>query len=292
MPTVSNAPAGDPPEPGGFSRALHKSIIWPGFLLGFQPSGMLEPLTAKYRAELLYEYCTTSEKRVSESVHNLFIIAEHYSSEDSSPLNDEDKINMLPPFFGELSAKEKAEYCYNLVTELLSAEATPVTVESLRATKRLDPSDPWSSYAGFFVRRVTGWVLLSLIVMLVMYFLFDKHWQLFAAADGGLTPEGIAIQWVGFGCIGALVHLLNNALTTTRLQTFKVSETRKIAPRLMLGGMFGYLVPWLISIAGAGTKHVAVGTVAAFFAGYSVRFSIGLLDRLMAAVLPETKPTT
>ena len=33
-----------------------------------------------------------------------------------------------------------------------------------------------------------------------------------------------------------------------------------------------------------------MGVVVAFFAGYSVRFSVALLERLLAALLPENKP--
>lgn len=101
------------------------------------------------------------------------------------------------------------------------------------------------------------------------------------------------ITWIAFGGIGALVHLLNHVLTTTRLQIFEVSEERKIWPRLLLGGMFGFILPWLLAEAGPlkNSAIPAIGSVAAFFGGYSVRFSIGLLERLLAALFPETKPT-
>lgn len=262
----------------------------PGKILGPEQK-LLGELTPQLRAQLLYEYCVASEKKASETVHSLFIIAEHYSAEKPDELENPEVINGIPPFFTALTAKEKAEYCYNQVTEALSLEAMPVTVESLRATKRRDPNDPWSSYAGRFVRRVTRYVILSLLVMLGLYFLIYKHLNLFATDTGGISTEGLAIQWIAFGCIGALVHLLNHALTTTRLQTFEVSEARKIGPRLLLGGMFGFVVPWMLALAGLPTDTaIPAGSVAAFFGGYSVRFSIGLLERLLAALLPETKP--
>lgn len=98
------------------------------------------------------------------------------------------------------------------------------------------------------------------------------------------------VTWVVFGCIGALVHLLNNALTTTRLQTFEISEERKVWPRILLGGMFGFVLPWILTEAGPldVAEVSAVGSIAAFFGGYSVRFSIGLLERILAALFPET----
>ena len=86
-------------------------------------------------------------------------------------------------------------------------------------------------------------------------------------------------------------HLLNHALTTTRLQIFEVSEARKIGPRILLGGMFGFVVPWILTTTGLSTDTAfPVAPVAAFFGGYSVRFSIGLLERLLAALFPEPKP--
>ena len=239
-------------------------------------------LSVQEKAKLVYEYCVASDKKVSETVHGLYIIAEHYSAASPDEITNPVEINGIPPFFKHLTAKEKAAYCYNQVIESLSLEAQPVTVESLRATKRSDPKDPWSSYAGRFVRRVTVYVSLSLFVMFGLW-----YWNVFD--PNGLV--GAEAQWVAFGCLGALIHLLNHALTATRLQTFELSETRKIWPRLMLGGMFGFVVPWILGQAGvansAGT--VPVGSIAAFFAGYSVRFSTDLLERLLTALFPETK---
>ena len=99
-------------------------------------------------------------------------------------------------------------------------------------------------------------------------------------------------RWVAFGCLGALVHLLNHALTTTRLKTFELSEERKVWPRLLLGGMFGFVVPWLLGEAGLpmDTTKISGGVIAAFFGGYSVRFATGLLDRLLQAVFPDNHP--
>ena len=59
-----------------------------------------------------------------------------------------------------------------------------------------------------------------------------------------------------------------------------------------LDGMFGFVVPWILTLAGlqSGTAGIPVGSVAAFFGGYSVRFSTGPLERLMKALFPETKP--
>lgn len=256
--------------------------------LGDDPLGKLTP---RLRAQLLYEYCLASEKKVSETVHSLFIIAEHYFANNPDELENTSAINGIPPFFAALTAEEKANYCYNQVTESLSLEAMPVTVESLRATKRSNPNDPWSSYAGRFVRQVTRYVVLSLIIMLGLYLLLDARSNFFDVPEGtnGLT-KGMAVQWIAFGCLGALVHLLNHALTATRLQTFEVSEARKIFPRLLLGGMFGFIVPWVLVLAEVPVEKTnLVGPVTAFFGGYSVRFSIGLLERLLAAVFPDGK---
>lgn len=263
----------------------------------------LPPLTPRVKAELLYEYCVTSEKKVSESVHSLFIIAEHYAKvaklqEEGKPVHLEEieqpeQINGIPRFFNALTAAEKSEFCYNQVTEQLSREALPVTVESLRATKRLNPDDPASSFAGRFVRRVTQYVSYFLAVLFALYVAFIVLKTL-APESPLLSSDSSHIQgltWVAFGCIGALVHLLNHALTTTRLQTFEVSEERKIGPRLLLGGMFGFVLPWILSETGPlDPDKPALGTIAAFFGGYSVRFSIGLLERVLSAVFPETKP--
>jgi hypothetical protein len=252
-----------------------------GIFLGSE-RGLPDKLSPQLKAQLLYEYCLASDKKVSESVHCLFIIAEHYSTENPSELEKPEVINGIPPFFASLSKKEKAIFCYNQVIEALSLEARPVTVESLLATKRLDPNDPWSSFAGNFVRRVTIYVSLSLVVMFGLWYS-----NVFSTTSG----IGIESQWVAFGCLGALVHLLNHALTTTRLQTFELSETRKIWPRLMLGGMFGFVVPWILTLVGPlNETNVPAGAVAAFFGGYSVRFSTGLLERLLSALFPETKP--
>ena len=271
---------------------------WERLMTGVSPSNasgpeqeLLSKLTPQSRARLLYEYCVSADKKVSETVHSLYIIAEHYSAEKPGELKRPEIINGIPPFFPSLTAGEKAEYCYNQVTEALSTEARPVTVESLRATKRREPDNPWSSYAGAFVRRVTGYVVISLLIMAGLYFLLYVHLDLFSTTNGGLSKQGVRLQWVAFGCLGALVHLLNHALTATRLQTFEVSEARKIGPRILLGGMFGFVVPWLLFTAGVPVyEQLPAGAVAAFFGGYSVRFSIGLLERLMAAILPETKP--
>ena len=246
-------------------------------------------LTPKLRAQLLYEYCLASEKKVSETVHSLYTIAEHYSADRPEDLANVETINGIPPFFATLTPERKAEYCYNQVTESLSLEAMPVTVESLRATKRSDPNNPWSSPAGRFVRHVTWYVILSLFIMLGLYYVFDSNPDLLATDSTEIPTKRMAIQWIAFGCLGALVHLLNHALTATRLQTFEVSEARKIGPRLLLGGMFGFIVPWILALVEVPlTETSPAGPVAAFLGGYSVRFSISLLERLLAAIFPET----
>ena len=246
----------------------------------------LSRLTPQLRAQLLYEYCIASEKKVSETVHNLYIIAEHYSADNPNDLEKPEAINLIPTFFATLTATEKADYCYNQVTEALSIESMPVTVESLRATKRRAPDDPWSSYAGQFVWDVTLYVVLSLAAMGIAYVVYFQFLKSLEFIDGS---QARAIEWIAFGCIGALIHLLNHALTTTRLQTFEVSEARKIWPRLLLGGMFGYVLPWMLGEATDIDVKTASGPIAAFFGGYSVRFSVGLVERIMEAVLPETK---
>ena len=273
---------------------------WLGWFLS--PGDLLRPkavwgdeLTVRRKATLLYEYCLTSDKKVSEAVHSLFIIAEHYSGDNPDDIAQPAQINGIPPLFKDLAPDKKAEYCYRQVIDVLSLEALPVTVESLNATKRADPKNPWSSDAGRFVRLVTISVGLSLIVMFGL-------WSWDVSAKLGLATEP---KWVAFGCLGALIHLLNHALTTTRLQTFELSETRKIWPRLMLGGMFGFIAPWILIQTGtigtslttelppllesSDTFKDSPASIAAFFAGYSVRFSTGLLERLMKALIPETK---
>ena len=251
---------------------------------------------AKAKAQLLYNYCIASDRRVSESVHSLYAIAEHYGSENPAELERPETINGIPPFFKSMSNREKSTYCYNLVTESLSSEAKPVTIESLLATRRLIPSDPTSSFAGRFVRRVTQYVIGTLLVIGAAYGLL-WIWASFLSGPW-LPAEGIFMgdvafmkypTWVAFGCIGALVHLLNTALTTTRLQTFEISEERKVGPRLLLGGMLGFILPWLVDQGLSLSEGFAVGTVAAFFAGYSVRFVISLLERVLSALMPETE---
>lgn len=257
-----------------------RRFLPPGDILGAKP-GRTHELSVEEKAALLFEYCVASDKKVSETVHSLFIIAKHYSGNDPDDIAKPAQINGIPPLFEHLTARGKAEYCYLQVIDALSGEARPVTIESLNATKREDPKDPWSSYAGKFVRRVTIYVCLSLVAMLGLW-----YWGI--PGELGLNEEP---KWVAFGCLGALIHLLNHALTTTRQQTFELSETRKIWPRLMLGGMFGFVLPWLLTAVGSviDANNLPAGSAAAFFAGYSVRFSTGLLERLMKALIPETK---
>ena len=171
-------------------------------------SPAMDKLGTQERAELLYGYCVTSDKKVSETVHNLFIIAKHYSVEHPDDLPSPTEINGIPRFFENLTAPEKAEYCYNQVIEGLSHKAQPVTVESLRATTRKVPDDPWSSYAGRFVRRVTIYVALGAAVLAALW-----YFEVLSAHE--------EVQWIALGCLGSLLHLLNHALTTTRQQTFE-----------------------------------------------------------------------
>ncbi|MEL6128180.1 MAG: hypothetical protein AAFR57_17605 [Pseudomonadota bacterium] len=249
---------------------------------------------AQTKARLLYEYCIASDRKVSETVHTLFIIAEHYAGNDPQDLESPEEINGIPRFFTTLTARERSAFCYNQVTETLSTEALPVTVNTLMATRRLDPNDPSSSVAGRFVQRVTRFVSLGLLLLLAFY-LAVAGWQYFAETPGDEQQVNQTLEWaswIAFGCVGALIHLLNHALTTTRLQTFDVSEERKVWPRILLGGMFGFVVPWMLDAGNMLGQETApaVGPLIAFFGGYSVRFSIGLLERLLAAVLPETRP--
>lgn len=248
--------------------------------LGLRPLDMGK-MSPRDRAELLYEYCISSDRKVSESVHHLFIIAEHYSSENPTELDNPAVINGIPAFFGSLTSAEKASYCYNQVSEILSLEAMPVTAESLSATRRKVPNDPWSSYAGRFVRRVTIYASVGIIILITL-------WQ------AGLFDDIRELRWAAFGCLGALLHLLNHALTTTRQQTFELSESRKIWPRLLLGGILGFVVPWLVQEMQQQNFNEVKATysVLAFFAGYSVRFATNLLERLLQAVMPETKQKT
>lgn len=282
---------GNEPEPHEWSAKLSGRRTNEKTQQGSQHE-MLRPLDPQFRAQLLYEYCITSEKKVSETIHSLYIIAEHYAAEDPDKIENPEVINGIPSFFETLTPEQKAEYCYDQVTAALSLEALPVTAESLRATKRTDPDDPWSSYAGRFVRRVTVFVILSLFVMAGLYVLVYEYIGLEIPKEKDAIAMASAVQWIAFGCIGALVHLLNNALTATRLQTFELSEQRKIGPRLLLGGMFGFIAPWLFLEAGQLIETpLSGGSVVAFFGGYSVRFSMALIDRVMAAIVPETKPT-
>ncbi|WP_187431862.1 hypothetical protein [Roseobacter fucihabitans] len=245
------------------------------------------------KARLLHGYCISSGKKVTESVNSLFAIAEHYSGQNPGELDSPEVINGIPIFFKSLSSKDKSEFCYNQVTKELSVEALPVTINSLLATRRTNPNDPTSSVAGRFVRRVTQYVCFTLLFLFALYIAFVSQ-NFLGFGDQAINHETPIVQWtiwVGFGCVGALVHLLNNALTTTRLQTFDASEERKVGPRLLLGGLFGFVLPWLLSATSTLDLETgsAIGSVAAFFAGYSVRFSIGLLERLLEALLPETK---
>lgn len=249
---------------------------------------------AQTKAQLLYAYCIGSEKKVGESVHVLFAIAEHYAGKDPTELENPEEINGIPRFFSSLNARDKSEFCYNQVSEALSQEAMPVTVNSLLATRRSDPTDPTSSIAGRFVSRVTRYVCFSLMVLLMMYIVFVNR-DLIGFDGSEIDHNTPLVQWaiwVGFGTVGALVHLLNHALTTTRLKTFDPNEERKVWPRILLGGLFGFVLPWILSASSALNLETgsAVASVAGFFAGYSVRFSIGLLERLLEALLPEAKP--
>ncbi|MEP0048416.1 MAG: hypothetical protein ABJC87_03885 [Roseobacter sp.] len=247
---------------------------------------------AQAKARLLFNYCISANKNVPESVHNLFIIAEHYAASSPTDLENLEVLNGIPTFFKSLSNKDKSTYCYNQVTEVLSSAAVPVTINSLLATSRMDPHDSSSSVAGRFVKRVSRYVTFILLVMAMFYALYltwnqvvDEPWQI--KQDNQTLEYAL---WVSFGCVGALVHLLNHALTTTRLQIFEISEERKVWPRILLGGLFGFVLPWLLSTPGGliGAENIALGTVAAFFGGYSVRFAIGLLERVLSAFLPET----
>ncbi len=257
---------------------------------GAQPAPTGRP-DAQTKARLLYEHCLAADVKMAESVHSLFAVAEHYAGDAPSDLDSPETINGIPPFFAALSDRQKSDFCYNQVTAALAKEAQPVTVASLMATRRSDPSDPSSSVAGRFVRRVTWHVWGTLAILLAVYALYTAQPLLGSDLDGQ-TPVVRWAIWVGFGCVGALVHLLNHALTTTRLQTFDPNEERKVGPRLLLGGLFGFVLPWMLSASGVIElgSGAAVGSVVAFFAGYSVRFSIGLLERLLDALLPESRP--
>ncbi|MEM8591074.1 MAG: hypothetical protein AAGF13_00965 [Pseudomonadota bacterium] len=254
--------------------------------------------SARTKAYLLYDHCTSIGANVPESTHNLYIVGEHYVRPRPSKIEKPELINGIPLFFAALSKAEKSEYCYRQVIEQLSKEAWPVTVNSLLATRRKVPSEADSSAAGKFVERVTWLVAVSLVVIAALYVFYlygDRILPEWAKIENGQKVVQ-TVSWVAFGCVGALVHLLNHALTTTRLKTFERSEERKMYPRLLLGGMFGFLVPWLIDGAftsGALTdpneQNLVVGTIAAFFGGYSVRFSTGLVERILSAIMPETQ---
>lgn len=254
--------------------------------------------SARTKAYLLYDHCTSIGANVQESTHNLFIVGEHFSRPKPTEIKQPELINGIPIFFSALSKAEKSEYCYRQVIEQLSKEAWPVTVNSLLATRRKIPSKADSSAAGKFVERVTWLVAVSLVIIGVLYVLYlygDKIVPEWAQIENAQQVVQNA-SWVAFGCVGALVHLLNHALTTTRLKTFDRSEERKMYPRLLLGGMFGFLVPWLIdgaftngALTDADGQNLVVGTIAAFFGGYSVRFSTGLVERILSAVMPETQ---
>ncbi len=249
--------------------------------------------TSQDKARLLYDHCVASERNITESVHSLYIIGEHYSEEDPEEIISPETINGIPPFFKSLSAKEKAEFCYHQVVESLSREAYPVTVESLTATKRQDPTDPYSSFAGRFVKRVTRYVSVTLLILAGFYISYVFLGPFFRESTNlKVDPMVVnAAVWCPMGCIGALVHLLNHALTTTRLKTFELSEERKIWPRILLGSLFGFVLPWVLSgsLMPDLRSEPAAGSIFAFFGGYSVRFSIGLLERVLSAIVPETR---
>jgi len=250
---------------------------------------------ARVKAHLLYDHCVTIGANVPESIHNLYIIGEHYSRAKPGPITNPEIINGIPSFFSALTDAEKAEYCYRQVIEQLSKEAWPVTVNSLIATRRRDPLDPRSSSAGEFVGRVTQLVGWSLVAIFALFFL--SLYRESILPQSVLAPINDThlnqISWIAFGCVGALVHLLNHALTATRMKTFDRSEERKMGPRLLLGGMFGFIIPWILQEAASAdlTTTPALGSIVAFFGGYSVRFATGLLERILAALMPESGPS-
>lgn len=255
----------------------------------------LRKLTPQASAKLLYEYCIGSGKKVSESVHSLYIIADHYAKDlpdEPNLIEDFQAVDRIPAFFKALTSREKADFCYNRVVSVLSSEAYPVTVESLRATKRRHEDDPWSSYAGAFVQRVTRTAFGVLFGVALAYFLaYLAHVNWLWFSDGKLLLIAEYFHWFVLGFIGALLHLLNHALTTTREQTFEISEERKIKPRILLGGMLGVTLPWVFRETELVTDpSLAVSSVVALLSGYSVRFSVAFIERLLAALFPESTP--
>jgi hypothetical protein len=278
------------------------------------PSKEPKPLEkSRCQADLLFEYGKTAGKTITTEIRNVYALGQHLSnvieSKGESPFSPAEmkEIDGIPTFFTGLSTEDKAIYCFDYVANSLSAQFKPVSFESLFATKRKIVNDPWSSYAARFTLRMYWYAL-----VIITHFAFFHYCltietgaledinEFLLAALKYINDLKVEISAILFGCVGALAHLLNHVITANKERTYELHESRLILSRIILGGIVGAFVSLSLRgfIPGVGDEGEVNGTEVvpqktlgtngiAFLAGYSVKYSIGLIERTIRALFPS-----
>lgn len=181
---------------------------------------------------------------------------------------------------------------------LLQNVLAPVTAASLTATECHNSMDCMDNQAGRHVRRLWYWAFGAVGLIAVLNLV--QYYYNFYATDWVVTwPEGfVALNLVylvslyispfTYGALGAGVHILRVTEKHLRLRTFDTRRVVQHRNRLVLGTLSGGVIVMFVTTGSvADTTTKLTGAAAGFLAGYSVDFLFAILDRILAAVVPQ-----
>lgn len=181
---------------------------------------------------------------------------------------------------------------------LLQDALAPVTAASLAATECHNSFDCMDNQAGRHVRRLWYWSFSAVALIAVLNLV--QYYYNFYVTDWVVTwPEGFVvlnlvylvslyISPFTYGALGAGVHILRVTEKHLRLRTFDVRRITQHRNRLVLGTLSGGVIVLFVTTGSAAdTTTKLTGAAAGFMAGYSVDFLFAILDRILAAVVPQ-----
>ncbi|HWR57788.1 MAG TPA: hypothetical protein VN328_02775 [Thermodesulfovibrionales bacterium] len=149
-------------------------------------------------------------------------------------------------------------------------------------------------------RRLLGIELVYLALLLLLGY-FTHKWPNFVLWEGLLVkPMALHLQTVWFGALGGVTIAIYGIYEHTQLRNFDPKYELWYICKPLMGGIFGwfvYLIYYLglVSVQGVKTDIATpeLPYLIAFLAGFSERFTLKMIDKLMAVLTTwEDKPSS
>jgi hypothetical protein len=182
----------------------------------------------------------------------------------------------------EEAKKELASVRTRLDTALmaLTAITLPITADSLAEG---DPED-YAKFKSWLVRIGFAALLCAVIGLALATKFKQTDW---------IRDIGASLLAISLGSLGAVVYSFFDALGEIKAQTFSSKKDQyALYARLEIGVLLGWVfylgfarAAFCGLVAGTNDRSQALYVMIPFLAGYSTRFVVGVLERIMAALL-------